>query len=251
MTTKPLRSLASGGLFLIIALWLAVFCFASGSTVQAVFEHESAACEASCRAYVAPKLRLIDGSFDELRNTIYREIVSLPAADESLSELDAALRNGLWQTALNRLAAIQGLLRLVCLRLEVFKYTFGLILLLAVATVIDALSLRAIAHHTFETSRPAVSFTSAIGFLGALIAGSALVLMPFAGAAVAGLTVIAVVCGASRLGEVFPSFVTMPFCKAAVCCRIHEPEATFLHCAKGADSHAVASRTSRINKQIT
>ena len=31
MTTKPLRSLASGGLFLIIALWLAVFCFASGS----------------------------------------------------------------------------------------------------------------------------------------------------------------------------------------------------------------------------
>lgn len=95
MTTKPLRSLASGGLFLIIALWLAVFCFASGSTVQAVFEHESAACEASCRAYVAPKLRLIDGSFDELRNTIYREIVSLPAADESLSELDAALRNGL------------------------------------------------------------------------------------------------------------------------------------------------------------
>lgn len=194
MTTKPLRSLASGGLFLIIALWLAVFCFASGSTVQAVFEHESTACEASCRAHIAPKLRLIDGSFDELRNTIYREIVSLPAADESLSELDAAVRNGLWQTALNRLAAIQGLLRLVCLRLEVFKYTFGLILLLAVATVIDALSLRAIAHHTFETSRPAVSFTSALGFFGALIVGSALVLMPFAGAAVAGLTVIAVGC---------------------------------------------------------
>ena len=193
MTTKLLRSLASGGLFLIIALWLAVFCFASGSTVQAVFEHESAACEASCRAHIAPKLRLIDGSFDELRNTIYREIVSLPA-DESLSELDAAVRNGLWQTALNRLAAIQGLLRLVCLRLEVFKYTFGLILLLAVATVIDALSLRAIAHHTFETSRPAVSFTSAIGFLGALIMGSALVLMPFAGAAVVGLSVIAVGC---------------------------------------------------------
>lgn len=134
MTSKPLRSLASGGLFLIIALWLAVFCFASGSTVQAVFEHESTACEASCRAHIAPKLRLIDGSFDELRNTIYREIVSLPAADESLSELDAAVRNGLWQAALNRLAAIQGLLRLVCLRLEVFKYTFGLILLLAVAT---------------------------------------------------------------------------------------------------------------------
>ena len=112
----------------------------------------------------------------------------------TFAPIEAEIRNGVQTTVFNRLHAVQELICLVSLRLEVFKCAFGLIALLVVATVIDAASLRSIAHHTFDASRPAVSFTSALGFLGALTLGAALVLMPFTGAAAAGLSVIAIGC---------------------------------------------------------
>ena len=194
MTAKPIGTFARNCFLLTFVLWLAVFCFASGSSVESVFEKESVACQAHCRAQLENRLKSINGWFDALRRKVHSAIVSIPTTDETFALIEAEIRNGVQTTVFNRLHAVQELICLVGLRLEVFKCVFGLIALLAVATVIDAASLRSIAHHTFNASRPAVSFTSALGFLGALTLGAALVLMPFTGAAVAGLSVIAVGC---------------------------------------------------------
>lgn len=194
MTAKPIGTFARNCFLLTFVLWLAVFCFASGSSVESVFEKESVACQAHCRAQLENRLQSINGWFDALRRKVHSAIVSIPTTDETFAPIEAEIRNGVQTTVFNRLHAVQELIRLVSLRLEVFKCVFGLIALLAVATVIDAASLRSIAHHTFDASRPAVSFTSALGFLGALTLGAALVLMPFTGAAAAGLSVIAIGC---------------------------------------------------------
>ena len=194
MTAKPIGTFARNCFLLIFVLWLAVFCFASGSSVESVFEKESVACQAHCRAQLENRLQSINGWFDALRRKVHSAIVSIPTTDETFAPIEAEIRNGVQTTVFNRLHAVQELIHLVSLRLEVFKCVFGLITLLAIATVIDAASLRSIAHHTFDASRPAVSFTSALGFLGALTLGAALVLLPFTGATAAGLSVIAIGC---------------------------------------------------------
>lgn len=175
MTAKPIGTFARNCFLLIFVLWLAVFCFASGSSVESVFEKESVACQAHCRAQLENRLQSINGWFDALRRKVHSAIVSIPTTDETFAPIEAEIRNGVQTTVFNRLHAVQELIHLVSLRLEVFKCVFGLITLLAIATVIDAASLRSIAHHTFDASRPAVSFTSALGFLGALTLGAALV----------------------------------------------------------------------------
>lgn len=50
MTAKPIGTFARNCFLLTFVLWLAVFCFASGSSVESVFEKESVACQAHCRA---------------------------------------------------------------------------------------------------------------------------------------------------------------------------------------------------------
>ena len=194
MTVKPIGSFARNCFLLILGLWLAVFCFASGSSVKSVFEKESVACQSHCRDRLEERMLSINDWFNRLRGEIHLVLVAIPSADESFAPIETQLRNSVQATVFNRLHAAQELICLVSLRLEVFKYVFGLIALLAACTVIDAATLRSIAHHTFDASRPAVSFTSALGFLGALTLGAALVLMPFTGAAAAGLSVIAIGC---------------------------------------------------------
>lgn len=121
MTAKPIGTFARNCFLLTFVLWLAVFCFASGSSVESVFEKESVACQAHCRAQLENRLQSINGWFDALRRKVHSAIVSIPTTDETFALIEAEIRNGVQTTVFNRLHAVQELICLVSLRLEVFK----------------------------------------------------------------------------------------------------------------------------------
>lgn len=179
---------------LALLLWIGIFLFADGRQVQAVVDFESRGCSQSCRAAIETPMRDTDRAFDEWTAGIRSELAGAAPVSGSVRHFDAALRNGLWRFSVERLYAARALVRLCILRIEMLAASLGLLVLFIVAVAADAAVMRRIAHETFETSRPAVSLTSGMGFLAALAFGSALSLMPFAGAGLLGLTVMAAGC---------------------------------------------------------
>lgn len=179
---------------LALLLWIGLFLFADGRQVQAVVDFESRGCSQACQAAIEAPMRDTDRAFDEWTAGIRSELAGAAPVSGSVRHFDAALRNGLWRFSVERLYAARALVRLCILRIEMLAASLGLLVLFIVAVAVDAAVMRRIAHETFETSRPAVSLTSGMGFLAALACGSALSVMPFAGAGLLGLTVMAAGC---------------------------------------------------------
>lgn len=129
--------------------------------------------------------------FESLRLELARASAADSPMPETLAETEMSMRLRAGAFVDNRLAAVEGLAALFCVRLSMFADSLWLLILLTVSTIIDALCQRRIAHQGFETSRPAVSFLSAAGFLTILCAGAALLTLPLPGAGIFGIVVLA------------------------------------------------------------
>lgn len=179
-------------LTLIFVFWSVTLLLTPAHTIQTVFQTEAAGCLQVCSDKIEGPLQKANDWFSKLKGTVRFSLQATPLAPAGLSDIDANVRNTLWRFLSERLHAAQNLLALLLLRMALFENTLLLLLLFEGAVIVDALTLRTIAHHTFETSRPAVSFLSAKSFFAAVGIGFALMFVPVVHAAFAGLLILTV-----------------------------------------------------------
>lgn len=196
MTNRPRLPLFSRLLALVLLCWSAGLAVVPNAALEAVILTESRDCSTACRASLADNYRGLDVFFAGLDRTLAaRQLEAEVEMDAGgLAAAAGKVRGWIYQILSQRLAAANNLLRLMLLRLALLSRLLFLTLLLAAAVAVDAAILRTLAHRGFESSRPAVSFTAALGFFAAVIAGFLLSLLPVAGAAAAGLALTALGC---------------------------------------------------------
>lgn len=175
---------------LMLAIFLSlVALFSPPDVVRDTLESEILDCPHRCQA-AHPQIDDLHREFDGLRLELARASATESPMPETLAETEMSLRLQAGAFINNRLAAVEALAALFCVRLAMLADSLRLLVLLTASTVIDALCLRRIAHQSFETSRPAVSFLSAVGFLTGLCAGAALLTVPITGAGILGIVVL-------------------------------------------------------------
>lgn len=191
MTTSPLTSLIAKSLLLLAVLLTLVLLASPPAQIEAVLRAETQACPAQCRAAV-PTLQALGGRFQAWRTDLAAALSSDTGFSEDYAAWQARARRGMWSIASERLACLEGLVRLLVIRLYALASSLAILLVFIAAVVLDAAVARRIAHQDFEAARPAVSFVSALGVVACIGLGAALMTVPVAGAGTAGFVVLSV-----------------------------------------------------------